>query len=66
MSKLCHLVSYMLMCLATTPSTDTSTSCTELTALLNVNVVSDPSPLNLSTAVVASNVVTGVLPIKGH
>ena len=38
----------------TTPSTDTRTSCTELTVLLNVKVVSDPSPLNLCTAVVAS------------
>ena len=47
----------------TTPSTDTGTaSCTELTVLLNVNVVSELSPLNLSTAVVASKVVTGVLP----
>ena len=49
----------------TTPSTDTRTSCTELTVLLNVKVVSDPSPLNLCTAVVASKVVTGDLPTKG-
>jgi hypothetical protein len=49
----------------TTPSTDTSTSCTELTVLFNVNVVSELSPLNLCTAVVASKVVTGDLPTKG-